>query len=99
MVWELQPFARAEILNISSSGSSVSPREGLDFISTLPIRCRKLKLIGGSVCGSNAPVTSKMPPTGFEDRGHHRMTNASVAYYQRLPVNRSPFVSLFSRRR
>jgi hypothetical protein len=32
---------------------------------------------GGSVCESNAPATSKMPPAGFEDREDHRTLCAS----------------------
>ena len=49
-----------------------------------------LKRNGGSVCESNAPVTSKMPPTGFEDRGHHQMTNASVALLSMLGTESLP---------
>src|SRR5207248_2926066 len=33
---------------------------------------------GGSVCESNAPATSEMPPAGFEDRDDHRTACASV---------------------
>jgi len=33
---------------------------------------------GGSVCESNTPATSKMPPAGFEDRDDHRTACASV---------------------
>src|ERR1035437_6054325 len=37
-----------------------------------------LKTIGGSVCESNAPLTSKMPIAGFEDRESHRTPFASA---------------------
>jgi integrase len=33
---------------------------------------------GGSVCESNTPATSKMPPAGFEDRDDHRTACAST---------------------
>ena len=33
---------------------------------------------GGSVCESNAPATSEMPPNGFEDRESHRTPCAST---------------------
>ena len=42
-----------------------------------------LKIIGGSVCESNAPLTSKTPIAGFEDREDHRTPFASVLM---LPV-------------
>ena len=32
---------------------------------------------GGSVCESNTPATSEMPPAGFEDRESHRTPCAS----------------------
>src|SRR5664279_2452649 len=37
-----------------------------------------LKTIGGSVCESNAPLTSKMPIASFEDRESHRTPFASA---------------------
>jgi len=39
---------------------------------------KSLKTIGGSVCESNTPATSKMPPAGFEDRDDHRTACASI---------------------
>src|ERR1700757_5122596 len=36
---------------------------------------------GGSVCESNAPTTSEMPSTGFEDRNRQRPAYASVRSY------------------
>ena len=41
-------------------------------------RARRVE-IGGSVCESNAPSTSKMPIAGFEDRESHRTPFASAA--------------------
>ena len=35
---------------------------------------------GGSVCESNTPATSEMPPAGFEDRDDHRAACASVLF-------------------
>src|ERR1700675_5183898 len=43
--------------------------------------CKLLK-IGGSVCESNTPATSKMPPAGFEDRDDHRTACAYVIRLQ-----------------
>ena len=43
------------------------------------------KEIGGSVCESNAPLTSKMPIAGFEDRESHRTPFASAAGRNRWP--------------
>src|ERR1700694_149467 len=34
---------------------------------------------GGSVCESNTPATSKIPPAVFEDRDDHRTACASVS--------------------
>jgi hypothetical protein len=36
---------------------------------------------GGSVCESNTPATSRMPPAGFEDREFHREPVASTFIY------------------
>src|SRR5580704_6964939 len=40
--------------------------------------CKSLKINGGSVCESNAPLTSKTPIAGFEDRESHRTPFASA---------------------
>ncbi len=40
-------------------------------------------VFGGSVCESNTPATSKMPPAGFEDRDDHRTACASVVRLER----------------
>ena len=41
--------------------------------------------VGGSECESNAPATSKMPPTGFEDRDDHRTACASATIVVKKP--------------
>jgi hypothetical protein len=46
-----------------------------------------LKTNGGSVCESNTPATSWMPPAGFEDRDDHRTACASVDFANFLPTN------------
>ena len=40
---------------------------------------KPLRKYGGSVCESNAPLTSKMPIAGFEDRESHRTPFASAS--------------------
>jgi hypothetical protein len=55
-----------------------------------PNLCIQLKTNGGSVCESNTPATSKMPPAGFEDRELHPQPYASSRSYQRF-VRLSPF--------
>jgi hypothetical protein len=57
--------------HVDSEGGQV--RFPSDFVA-----CKLLK-IGGSVCESNTPATSKMPPAGFEDRDDHRTACASVS--------------------
>ena len=52
-------------------------RNRLRFLSNF-VACKLLKN-GGSVCESNTPATSKMPPAGFEDRDDHRTACASVS--------------------
>src|SRR5215831_5783427 len=41
--------------------------------------CKYAKTNGGSVCESNAPLTSEMPIAGFEDRESHRTPFASAS--------------------
>jgi hypothetical protein len=50
-----------------------------EISSLIRRRCsyNHLKTNGGSVCESNAPATSEMPPAGFEDREDHRTLCAS----------------------
>src|SRR5580700_8333771 len=42
---------------------------------------------GGSVCESNTPATSWMPPAGFEDRDDHRTACASLDFANFLLTN------------
>jgi hypothetical protein len=51
--------------------------------------CNLLEANGGSVCESNAPTTSEMPPAGFEDREDHRTPCASVIFLSH-PFDFSP---------
>ena len=53
-------------------------------LCTPTARVRRVE-IGGSVCESNAPLTSKMPIAGFEDRESHRTPFASAAGRNRWP--------------
>src|ERR1035438_7553236 len=55
--------------------------------------CKSLKT-GGSVCESNTPATSKMPPAGFEDRELHPQPYASSISYQRY-VRFGPFQAYY----
>jgi len=46
-------------------------------VSCLVRLASKAENRGGSVCESNTPATSEMPPAGFEDRESHRTPCAS----------------------
>jgi hypothetical protein len=56
-----------------------------ELISSDFVVCKLLKN-GGSVCESNTPATSKMPPAGFEDRDDHRTACASVTFINMLQL-------------
>ena len=59
------------------------------------LTCKSLKVNGGSVCESNAPLTSKMPIAGFEDREGHRTPFASALHTRVRPAEeRSPALAL-----
>src|SRR5260370_28640854 len=67
-------FALVEAFAFASACAFALPTKARssDFVV-----CNLLKR-GGSVCESNTPATSKMPPAGFEDRHDHRTACASV---------------------
>src|SRR5580698_10789298 len=64
---------------------TISARRVLGLISETTIESlNSLKTNGGSVCESNTPATSKMPPAGFEDRDDHRTACASSTSRQEV---------------
>src|SRR5580704_2028346 len=70
---------------------TISARRVLGLISETTIESlNSLKTNGGSVCESNTPATSKMPPAGFEDRELHPQPYASSISYESA-VRFSPF--------
>jgi hypothetical protein len=56
----------------------MQPQRTTGLSSNKKLVCKSLKINGGSVCESNAPLTSKTPIAGFEDRESHRTPFASA---------------------
>ena len=53
-------------------------RAGAENVAVMRDSAYVNEKFGGSVCESNAPLTSKMPIAGFEDRESHRTPFASA---------------------